>query len=71
MNCQDNNHFWDYFGGCIVIYALFYIVGICLKYAIILICLLVKLIIKGVRTAYTKAKSWITSRKEAHGHTQK
>lgn len=68
---DDDRSVWDYVGGCIVIYALFYIVGICIKFAILLICLLVKLIIQGFRAAYTKTKSWITSRKEAHGHTQK
>jgi|GEM_PF-4445286 len=67
-----NNSLLNTIGGCIVIYALFYIVGICIMYAIILICLLVKLIIKGVRTAYTKTKSWITSRKDMrYGHIRK
>jgi hypothetical protein len=61
---KDNDNIWDIISKCIIVYALFYILGLVVKGLIILIFSIIKLFISLIKYIYNKSYSWIASRKE-------
>lgn len=59
---DDDRSVWDYIGIFIFVYGLFYLIGLLIKWAIILFYWLIKLLIELIQFIYRKVRTWIKSR---------